>query len=55
MASLSPALERSPKREEGEREGDALARTRWRARATYESDVAASDWSMCGSRCNYLF
>jgi hypothetical protein len=40
IASLSPALERPPGREAGEREA-----SHWRGESAGESDVARSDWS----------
>jgi hypothetical protein len=42
IASLSPALERPPGREAGEREA-----RHWRGESAGESDVARSDWSTC--------
>lgn len=40
IAPLSPALERTPEREVGEREA-----SRWPGGCTCESDLARSDWS----------
>jgi hypothetical protein len=42
ITSLSPALERPPGREAGEREA-----RHWRGESAGESDVARSDWSTC--------